>query len=199
MVFSKGKHWIRTAIEDRYQFLRFLIEFFVAQANEYENDTTKQISILAKEIAEEDEEIEKEEKYKLLASFANSQDNRNLFYQSMLIMGYSYYETSLSVINKELSKSGRDLTKYPITSTEILNKQSWIEGDVKKLRNFLTHNNSVAPKNGQEEAITRLKNTYPEIVYNGSEVFITDANCVKEFLQKEYEVLKDICIEVGFN
>ena len=198
MSFSSGRHWVRAIIEDRYQFLRFLIDFFDAQADKYEKNTTKQISILAKEIADSDEEIEIEEKYKLLASFANSQDNRNLFYQSMLIMGYSYYETSLSLIKKELKISKRNLTKCLKPSTDIQSRQSWIENDVKKLRNFLVHNNSIAPKNGQEEAIKRLKSIYSDIVYNGSEVFITDTNCVKEILQKEYEVLRDICIQVGF-
>ena len=198
MSFSKGKHWVRAVIEDRYQFLCLLIDLFDSQAEEYENNATKQISNLAKEIAGGDEEIEVGEKYKLLVSFANSQDNRNLFYQSMIIMGYSYYETSLSLIKKEVRRSRRDLTKCLKQSTDIQNRRSWLEGDIKKLRNFLVHNNSIAPKNGQEESIKRLKSIYPEIIYNGSEVFISNVNCVKEFLQKEYEVLTDICIQVGF-
>lgn len=193
-----SRHYIRAIIEDRYQFICLLIDFFDTQVEKYEKNVTKQIGLLAKEIAEGDEKIEIEEKYKLLASFANSQDNRNLFYQSMFIMGYSYYESSLSIIEKELKISGLNLTKCLEPLTDIQNKRSWIEGDVKKLRNFITHNNSVAPKNGQDKAIKRLKSIYPEIVYDGSEVFVTKANCVKEILQKEYEVLKDICIEVGF-
>ena len=199
MSFSKGKHWVRAVIEDRYQFLCLLIDLFNTQAEEYENDVAKQISILAEEIADGDEEIEVGEKSKLLLSFANSQDNRNLFYQSMLIMGYSYYESSLGLIEQELGKQCQNTNNYNINSTKIQTNKKWIKLDVRLMRNFLVHNNSVKPTKKQDEAIKRLQSKYPGIHYDGNGVTITSDDCVVDFLNTEYEVLKNLCLLVGFN
>lgn len=199
MSFSSGRHWVRSTIEDKYQFLRSLIDFFNCPLRQCECEVIDGAQRLAKEIANGDEEIERSEMDKLLDSFYNSQDNRNLFYQSMLIMGYSYYESSLGLIEQELGKQCQSINNYNINSTNIQTNKKWIKSDVRLMRNFLVHNNSVKPTKGQDEAIKRLRSKYPGIHYDSNGITITSDDCVVDFLNTEYEVLRYLCMLVGFN
>ena len=199
MSFSSGRHWVRNVIENKYLFLCLLIDFFNDPLRQYECEMIYGAQRLAKEIANGDEEIERSEIDKLLASFYDCQDNRNLFYQSMLIMGYSYYESSRKLIGRELKKQGQDINDFNINLKSIQSNKDLIESDVRLMRNFLVHNNSVEPHNGQEEAIKRLQSKYQGIICDGIELAITSADCVVDSLNKEYSVLKYYCKLVGFN
>ena len=117
----------------------------------------------------------------------------------MLIMGYSYYESSRKLIGRELKKQGQDINDFNINLKSIQSNKDLIESDVRLMRNFLVHNNSVEPHNGQEEAIKRLQSKYQGIIYDGIELAITSADCVVDSLNKEYSVLKYYCKLVGFN
>lgn len=181
---------------------------FMQMEQLYEENMMKMFANTAEEVSKGDKEIEHSIKNQFQAIYNNTQDNKNIFYQAMLIMVYSYYETYAQLmcnelgVNKKAKENSVDSIfrhNNIIIPEHIRENKRLLYRDVRELRNFIVHNKSEKHKDLQDEAIKRLKKVHPEIVYDGEEIAITGANCVMDFLTKEYEVLKYLCTAVGFN
>lgn len=161
----------------------------------------------AHKLAEGDKEVESSIKSQLSTIYYNSQDNKNIFYQAMLIMVFSYYETSANLICQELSisKNAKKDTISSIFEKRHIYIPDYIKPSkrllyeyVRELRNFTVHNNSIKPTTKQELVIKRLVKVFPEIKYENNEISISGHKCISYFLMKEYDVLRYICVALGY-
>ena len=88
----------------------------------------------------------------------------------MFIMAYSYYETCINLINKELGGikpiKGKDIVSSIIDNnkiylTEMITEEKrFIYETVREFRNFIVHNNAVIPTDKQDAAIKKLVEQY---------------------------------------
>ena len=203
-----NRHHIWAKIDDRFRFMQYLIRIFPKLEKSHKEYMISMFSDTASRLAEGDKDVELSIESQLSARYYETQDNKNIFYQAMLIMVYSYYETCINLINKELgdtkSIKGKDIASSIIDNnkiylTEIIAEdKQFIYEAVREFRNFIVHNNAVKPTDKQDEAIKILVEQYSEIKYDNYEVNITDNRFIIDILIKEYNVLRYICTALGY-
>lgn len=202
------RHHIWAKVNDRFRFIQYLISIFPTLEKSHEEYMISIFSDTASRLAEGDKDVELSIKSQLSARYYDTQDNKNIFYQAMFIMAYSYYETCINLINKELGGikpiKGKDVLSSIIDNrgiymTDILTEDKrFIYETVRDSRNFIVHNNSVNLKGDQSSAIKRLAEKYPEITYDNNEVYITGCQCILDILSKEYYILSQVCQALGY-
>ena len=193
-----NRHHIWARVNDRLRFIQYLISIFPTLQKSHEEYLISMFSDTASRLAEGDKDVELSIKSQLSAKYYDTQDNKNIFYQAMFIMAYSYYETCINLINKELGAikpiKGKDIVSSIIDNnkiylTEMITEEKrFIYETVREFRNFIVHNNAVIPTDKQDAAIKKLVEQYSEIKYDNYEVYITDSQCIIDILAKEYNI-----------
>lgn len=204
-MFAK-RHPIWAKIEDGRLFIATLLDFFVRQERLYINEKTEQIRRVAQQTSDGDDEMRTFIETQLMTIFYNNQDNQNIFYQSMLVMSYSYYEICANLIGRNLTniKQGQqDMITSICENTNIalpahiVKEKKFLYEDIREIRNYIVHNNAIPPKDKQADAINRLIGRYPEIKFKNNAVAIMGPNCILDILSKEYFVLEYLCKALG--
>ena len=170
---------------------KLLEEWEIEQENKFRNE--------AKEIAEGDNEIESSIYRQLISTFDDDEDLRDVFYQSMLLMSVSYYESMVNLLSKEAKTKDLILAicaKRNITlSPEVLSDIEYIDDEVMALRNNICHNNSGTPR--KTDLINRIANSSEEISFTNDVISITGPNYILDVLKKEVGILTEIAKKLG--
>lgn len=90
------RHPITAQVDDRAKYLRYLIEEYPSLLNNWERRQEQEFARIAKEDSVGDSEIELSIYTSLLNAFDDDDARQDLFYQSLLIMCFSYYEICVS-------------------------------------------------------------------------------------------------------
>ena len=202
------KHKIWAKVCDRKAFIESLLRAFSDMQHLYEIHVETLIHEIASNSADGDKDIESTIKSQYLNSFYDGQDNENLFNQAMLILVYSYYETCISLIAKERCINSPqkinvliELICKAITTPmpeDIRKDCVFLWDKIRELRNFLVHNNTLPTSKRRIKILKSLTEKYPELQFEDNEITITGIGCLFKILEKEYNVLRWICKELGY-
>lgn len=139
------RHPITARIDDQASFLRTLLDEYPKFLKDWEDKSEKEFRQIAKDNSDEDRAVESTIYSSLCTAFDNDADKENLFYQSVFLMCYSYYESCIALLSKN-AKSKEIINaickSQNITlSEDALNAIEYLQSDMNTLRNNLCHNN----------------------------------------------------------
>ena len=199
-------HPIKQMINRQYGFLSSMLERFPYLMNEWIEKQKKEVEELAREYAEGDEEVYLDTYNSEISRIDSCYNEEQLFNQAMLIMVYSYYESSLLRLAKEckanLARPSIIATKYGMTLDEDLQHISdFLFNIVEPLRNQLCHNNSgtLFEKNKEKaEASIHLLEQKKYISVDNGRIISVDRNFIRKILDGEHKLLLKLAEICGF-
>ena len=149
---------ILSQVEDRAAFLEHLLEEYPKLLSEWTEKTDQSFKDVAKEYAENDNEVYQTTYSSYLSAFDENEFREDMFYKAMLLMVYSYYEGIVDyLVRKTMSD---DLIEQLCKANNIKlsdkakKAKDQIKTDIHNLRNHLAHNNLMSSK--QEKHIKRI-------------------------------------------
>ncbi len=199
------RHPIKARIEDQSSFLFILLEKFPFLIDEWEKRCLDDFRKTSKDISNEDTEIGIDCYNQMVESLGDKENECNIFYQSMLIMVCSYYESILIRILKEESlknikpteiiKKLREVKNIRL-SEECLEKMKYLDDYIRPLRNQLCHNNNGTPKN--VEILKKIAKTNDNVNFEDGEIRITQKDIVVKSLDMAYYILSELSEKLGY-
>lgn len=187
------RHPIKAKIDDSYHFIKDLLSEHLAFLNKWELSTRKEFDSYVK--AEEEPEVRS-----IISAHDNVFDDadyrKSLFLQSILIMSYSYFESCLDLILKDLGYSiSRDKiqTIYRqrgiVMSEEETTAIEFME-EIRELRHDICHNNEGTYR--RPDLLKRLSKEWDGVNFDGM-LTISKPDIVLEVLDKSYLLLSHTC------
>jgi len=192
---------ILTMIKRKSRVLEKLIKQCPTLLEDLKKELSKQIEEEAAQVACGDKEIEASICSSMyVAAFEDDGELQNNFYQSMLLMVVSYYESIITLFAKE-TRSEDNIhaicTKKSITlSTETRTNIGYIEEEVNALRNNVCHNNFGTPR--KRDVLEKIANKSDEIHFHDDVISITGPNYILNVLNKESEILLELADRLGY-
>ena len=191
---------VLSQIEDRAAFLEHLIEEYPMLLKEWKEKTDKSFRKDAEDYADGDWDVYHDLYYSWLSAFDENEFREDMFYKSMLLMVYSYYEGAIEFLVRKTKSD--DLVELICKSNNIeLSEEAKeakerVKSDIRNLRNHLAHNNLMRTKHA--EHIKRVSKEWPEISYSEDDITITGSDFILDSLKKEKIVLKELCEKFGY-
>lgn len=196
------RHYLTAILQDRKGYIESMINDFPSMKKQWEEKIEKNITDYAVECAENDYDEKYSIKSQLLNAYEANRDFDNIFYQSMLAIAYSYYdsfierlykENNITLKKKEENKLLYFCKKMNISlSKEATTYEKYINRYVRRLRNDIIHNNTGTLK------YKINKNDYPEIDIDNGIITINGSKFILDALEKEYFVLYEISQKLGY-
>jgi len=187
-------------ISQEADFIRSLIDRFPEQQKDWE----KKIDEHFKSVAETEFPDDKEEASKMYyeyseAALGNCEFEKGMFFKSMFLMVYVYYESMLKRLASEVGIPLKQLFSNQVhLDKEKCDDKEFILHKVKELRNHICHNGY---KNESEtrEIVNEISEKYPNVIMTkeGSVEFY-DSIFILELLEKERRVLVEVANQLGF-
>lgn len=193
-------------INSQYGFLSSMLEHFPYLLDEWIHKQEEEVEQLAREFAEGDNEVYMGVFNSEISRVDSCYDEEQLFNQAMLIMVYSYYESSLLRLTKEkginpprpsviAEKMGTTLDK------ELVRISDFIFSKVEPLRDQLCHNNSgtLLEKNKERAEVSinyLLQKKYISI--DDGRIISIERNFIKKILDDEHKLLLCLAEICGF-
>lgn len=202
-------HPIKHMINNQHRFLSSMLERFPSLLEEWIKQQEEEVKQLAKEVAEGEKEIYRDIYNSEMQRIDPCYDEEQLFNQAMLIMVYSYYESSLLRLSTEIHVNqarpsvianhfGKDLDE------ELLKISSFLFNTIAPLRNQLCHNNQgtlFARKSKRRvEQIENLDQLVAKkfISIDDSRIVSIDRTFIKNVLDDEHKLLVKLAEICGF-
>ena len=194
------RHPITARVDDRASFLRSLLEEYPRFLNEWENSTEEEFAQTAKDNADGDKEIEHTIYSSLCSAFNDNAYRMNMFYQSVFLMCFSYYESCVAQLSKN-TKTKEAIqaickSKNISLSEESLNAIDYLQNDINDLRNNICHNNFGTYR--KIDSLKRLSELNVGFDYDGNTLFFTNPKFIIDALDKMHAVLNELCDKLGY-
>lgn len=194
------RHPITAQVDDRAMYLRYLIEEYPSLLNNWERRQEQEFARIAKEDSDGDSEIEHSIYMSLLNAFDDDDARQDLFYQSLLIMCFSYYESCIALLSKQANakESIKAIcnTKNIVLSEETKEAIEYIQGDINDLRNNICHNNFGTFR--KVDTLKRIASENIGIDYTNDTISITKPTLIISALDKMHMVLHELCEKLGY-
>ena len=202
-------HPIKQLINSQYGVLSSMLDFYPNLMNEWIHKQEEEVEQLAREFAEGDAEVYRDTYSSEISRIDSCYDEEQLFNQAMLIMVYSYYESSLLRFAKEkgidpprpsviANHFGKDLDE------ELLKISNYLYDYIEPLRNQLCHNNQgtlFAKKDKRRKAqIERFDKLIERkfITVDDGRIVSIDRTFIKNILDGEHQLLLYLSEICGF-
>lgn len=191
---------ITAKVDDRASFLRTLLEEYPKYLNEWEHSTEEEFAQIAKDNADGDKEIEHTIYSSLCSAFNDNAYRMNMFYQSVFLMCYSYYESCVAQLSKN-TKTKEAIqaicrSKNISLSEASLNAIDYLQNDINDLRNNICHNNFGTYR--KTNSLKRLSELNIGFDYDDNTLIFTDSKLIIDALDKMHMVLHELCEKLGY-
>ena len=197
MAFS-CRHPFRAKVDDSYHFIKDLLLEYLVFLEQWEKNEIEKIRLMAKESSDGDTEIESSIISQYMSAFEDTEFRKDMFYQAILIMSYSYFESCIEYIKKNIgngfkenegikavyNRIGRALSNEENHAVDFLN-------DIRELRNDICHNNKGTYK--RNELLLRLSQEWDGIDFCDGVLTISKHNIILETLEKSHFLLSNVC------
>lgn len=201
------QHPIRRLIDSQYEFFKSMVDRFPQLLNEWVETQLLEVEKQAKDYAQGDYDVFITTYNSEIARIEPCDDEELLFNQAMLIMVYSFYESMLNRIVKEMSNGEIKSTPSAIArkSGVVLEAfyrdiSSYLYHVIRPIRNQLCHNNSgtIFARDDKEADLDRIEELKKQghIRIEDDIIYIMDRLFIHDVLDKEYKLLiklADIC------
>lgn len=186
-------------VQDKADFIEFILDEYPSIYNEWVAKQDKKFRNEAELCSDGDWEIE-ESIYKNLSEIFDKNSNcKELFYQSMFLIAFAYYDGVIEFFRKEVSRKNiidSICKKYNKNlSKEAKEALSFIEDEVKHIRHNICHNNMGTIRN--EDKVKDLCKKYDGLQYENDIIAIETSDFIKLFLQKARILLTELCEITG--
>ena len=199
MTFTK-RNTICDKIDRGYLHIKRLISEYPKLKDSWLEDQETQSMQIAKESSDGDAEIEWSIYNQEIAKCDDSNEMLDIFYQSMVLMVYSYYERCVRMLAAEIrSKVLVDAIcshKNIKLSDDGIKRRNFIDDKFTALRNNICHNNSGQCR--KTEMMRSLSKEYQEIDFFNDTIAIYDSKFILEALEYEYALLKELADKLGY-
>lgn len=198
MGFSKGYNELQTKIHYQKTYIETLLNFHPAQLDNWLQEQEREFRCVAKECADGDKEIEYSAMSCQQTMLDPFEDGKYIFYNSMLLIVYSYYECMTNHIAK-ISGAAFLYAKDTVSNICEINSITfpdhicadvkYIEQYVKILRNHIAHNNDGTTNAKAEDDLNNLVSLEPDIELYDGQVQIKGISFICRILKMEYDIL----------
>lgn len=199
MAFTK-RNPIRDKIDNGYLHIKKLILEYPKLKDSWLADEDVKSRQIAKESADGDAEIEMDIYKNEVAKCDDSDEMLDIFYQSMVLMVYSYYERCVRMFAKDIGTKvliNAICDHKNITLSEDSAKgRQFIDDKFTALRNNICHDNSGHCR--KTDLMRSLSKDYKELVFCDNTIAIYDSKLILEALDQEYAVLKELADKLGY-
>lgn len=191
---------VTAKVDDRADFIRNLLDEYPAFIKSWENDKTVEFKRIAKEYADGDIEVEQSVYSSFLSAFDDDYVKKDIFYQSIFLMCYSYYESCIALLSKNVNAKERIKaicrTKSIILSKEAQEAIDYIQGDINDIRNNICHNNFGTFR--KSDVLNKISAQKIGLEYNNATLTIHDPQIITDVLDKMHMVLHELCEKLGY-
>ncbi len=202
-------HPIKLMINSQYQFLSSMLDRFPSLLEEWMRKQEEEVKLIAEDSAGGDYEVYSDIYNAEISRIDSCYDEEQLFNQAMMIMVYSYYESTLLKLSIEVKAKearpsvianhfGKEL------DDELMKISNYICSTIEPLRNQLCHNNQgtlFSKKDKRREQhiynIERLVERKYISIEDGRITFI-DKAFIKKVLEGEHKILLKLAEICGF-
>lgn len=126
----------------------------------------------------------------------------NMFYQSILLMSYSYYESCIAKLCEEAKTKEKIQaickSKNILLSEEASHAIDYLQNDINDLRNNICHNNFGTYRKSAVLKDLSKKNIGISYDSESNELIFSDSKFVEEVLNKMHMVLHELCEKLGY-
>lgn len=199
-------HPIKQLINNQYDFLSSMLNHFPSLLEDWVHKQEKEVKQLANEFANGDSDVYTSIYSSEISRVDFCYDEEQLFNQAMLIMVYSYYESILLRIAKEINvdktRPSIIAEKYGMSlEKDYLKISTFLFNTVAPLRNQLCHNNqgTLFEKSSKEEIeIINILNEKQIITIDEGRISTINGSFIKYILDAEYKLLLKLADICGF-
>ena len=187
-------------VEDRASFLEHLIGEYPRLLQEWTEKTDKIFQQVAEQYAKGDKEVYLSNYFSMQSAFDDNEYREDLFYQAMIIMVYSYYESSIRWLSRKVKT--KELIEAICKSNNIdLSKDAKdavnnVNSTIRIVRNQLVHNNAGTPQ--RIDDLIKISKEWEDVNFMNEEISISGSNFILDSLKKEVLVLTELCDKLGF-
>lgn len=190
---------IAAKVEDRFSFLRMLLDEYPKLLRDWEEKTDKMFMQEAQEFSGGDLEIELSYLSSMRSAFDVDGDKEDMFYQAIFLMCYSYYESCIALLSKNANAKetiGAICNTKNITmSDESLKAIDYLQNDINDLRNNLCHNNFGTYR--KVDVLKKLSDQNLGLKYEDDTLSFTGDDLIRDALEKMHIVLHELCEKLG--
>lgn len=187
-------------IMDRKEFLAQLLDEYPMLIERWHAEQDERFKAEAKEVADGDEDIEKTVLSQLETAFDDIEGKKDMFYQSMFLMAYSYYESILTVMNKDARPNNvESIMCAPngiVLSQESINNINYISNVISLIRNNVCHNNAGTTRNAKK--VNGIIAKCSDVVFENDIITFTGDSFIRDVLEKEYSILTELANKMGY-
>lgn len=204
-----ARDYKRAYIEDKGSFIRSMLNFYPFLYKRWRTKEEKNADEEANFVSQGDEDVRLSVKQELMSRHDYFEEFANIFYQSILLIAYGYFEESLSRLNdgKE-ARQKKDESKITALlkaickccectiSTTAQEAFDFIDNDVRPLRNYICHAEAEAKPEHIAE-VRALANKYNGVKIDEKTLLMPSPVFVEKFLNSAGIVLKELCDVCG--
>ncbi len=199
-------HPIKQMINNQYEFLSSMLDRFPSLLNEWIKKQEEEVERLAREYAEGDYDVYRDTYNSEISRVDPCYDEELLFNQAMLIMVYSYYESTVVRLSKEAQvdspRPSLIANKFDATlDDDLIRISEFIFYKVEPLRDQLCHNNSgtLFEKNKEKaEACINFLLQKKYISVDEGRITSINRDFIKKVLDGEHRLLLKLAEICGF-
>lgn len=208
-----ARDYKRACIEDKGSFIRTMLNFYPFLYEQWRTKEEKMASEEGNFVSQGDEDVRLSVKQELMSRHDYFEECANIFYQSILLMAYGYFEESLSRLNdgtEVYQKKGESKITALLKaickcrkctiSTTAQEAFDFIDNDVRPLRNYICHvvvGSKSDIKEKHVEKVRALANKYDGIKIDEKILLMPSSVFIEKFLNSTDIVLKELCEVCG--
>lgn len=194
------RHPMIAKVDDQASFLNTLLNEYPKFLNEWGNKLEKEFEQIAKDNSDGDRDVESTIYSSLCSAFKDDEERMNMFYQSVFLMCYSYYESCVAQLSKSANVKETIhaicKSKRISLSEDALQAIDYLQNDMKDLRNNICHNNFGTYR--KTNSLKRLSELNIGFYYDDNTFIFTDSKLIIETLDKMHTVLHELCEKLGY-
>lgn len=195
-------HPIRRKIDRQYQFISQLLAHFPILFKEWENGLLMELKKQAKIDSGGDWEVEQSIYSQNVSSLEECGEEIPLFYNSMALTIYSYYDSIVRLIargcgTKALVKAICD-TKGLSLVDSLLQSIDKVDSEMRIIRNHIAHNNAGTTSLNKEKDLKELSRKEEDLNYDGGVLAILGDKYLNVILDQEYTILSALADKLGY-